>query len=435
MCSMAYWAMRLNSHVGSDNDCQTRVFPDGRDVGVLIWTASTAVTAVPMRNIAREMSTSGFTFGACYRLWNTMYVHLSECGLYPGMTDVLGRSRQTITSLLFLTVNLMTKDPPLWAFKRAFCQDKDGRRRTMTADGIWLGFVKRLASGQATSAAEEWTSVLQTVEAASVQPSERLRRFLRMNLKQRMKAFAIKGEQSNSAKRALLLLFHDALPGISDAKVSVEKRLGLVRLQALLGAVWILDRATLTLCTALIGHVKKRIAAPGTMSADELSCHRTNLQDLTALKSLVEHGQLPGGPPQGGIVVTPTAGDGSQQNGAAAGGAVGGAACVGGLPRAPAVIVGADVALADACGAQVAAGEGDDLGAVAICDGDAACCEAGGAAADVGHHPIAGGEAQAGVIQGHADRAADGPARAAPVGRALVPAVNSHRHHIDRTTN
>lgn len=57
------------------------------------------------------------------------------------------RSRQTVKSIFFLALRLMCKEPPLCAFRCGFCQDKDGRYRVVTADGIWLGYPKRLESG------------------------------------------------------------------------------------------------------------------------------------------------------------------------------------------------------------------------------------------------------------------------------------------------
>eukprot|EP00170_Pyropia_yezoensis_P005253 contig_21409_g5267 len=224
--------MLLESYVCAGKGCETRVFPDGRDTGLVIWSASTAATAVVMRDMAREMCTSGSTFGACYRHWKNKYVDLRDSGFYSGMAKVPGRSRQTGACLFFHSVNLMTMEPPLWAFSCSTCQDKDGRWRIITADGIWLGYLKRLASGQFKNATQESASVLQTVHAASLHPSEWVRRFMRTALKQPTKAVVIKGEQLNSAKRALRLMCPAALPSMSESRVSEEKRLGMTQMPA-----------------------------------------------------------------------------------------------------------------------------------------------------------------------------------------------------------
>lgn len=300
LCTMGYCAMRLEWYVCTGKGCETRVFPGGRDKGVVIWSASTAATAVVMRDIAREMCTSGSTFGACYRHWNNKYVDLRDSGLYPGMANVKGRSRQTITCLFFHAVNLMTMEPPQWAFTCPACQDKDGRWRIITADGIWLGYLKRLATGQFKNATQECTSVLQTVYASSLHPSEWVRRFLRTALKQPTKAVVIKGEQLNSAKRALWLMCPAALPSMTESAVSEEKRLGMARLRALLSAVWDVDRAGMTLSPALIVHLKKRISAPGTTPPAELAGYIATLQEVTAWKIQVEQGGIPGEQQQDG---------------------------------------------------------------------------------------------------------------------------------------
>lgn len=473
MCTLGCCAMRLESYVCSAKNCGARVFPDGQDEGVVILSASTAATAVIMRDIAREMCTSGSTFGACYRHWNNKYVDLRDSGLYPGMADVKGRSRQTVTCLFFLTVNLMTMDPPLWAFTCSVCQDKDGRWRIITADGIWLGYLKRLASGQFKNATQECTSELQTVHAASLHPSERVRRFIRTALKQPTKAVVIKGEQLKSAKRALWLMCPDALPSMNEQNVSEEKRLGMVRLRALLSAVWDMERAGTTLCAALIVHLKKRIATPGTMSSYELAGHIATLQDLTSWRLQLEQGRFPGAQQHGGGGLAPAGGGGVAQGEAANGnaGAVAAAGANGAFGAAAGRGAGAGmVAGADGAGVpQGAAAEGN-AGAAAGADAgvlggaaDSADPDGGAvgggtvarAAEEVarggaGHAAAGVGDEGAGRRGGQGVRArgagggggaagvravANQPARGARVGRARAPAANAQRHHMDRTTN
>lgn len=70
------------------------------------------------------------------------------------MIAVKAKFRQIVTSLFFLSVELMTLDPPLWAFRCSRCQDKDGRWRTFTADGILLDYLKRLPAEKLTNGSE-----------------------------------------------------------------------------------------------------------------------------------------------------------------------------------------------------------------------------------------------------------------------------------------
>lgn len=179
MCSGGYCKMRIESFWCSSAGCTTRIYADGRDIGLVIWSSSTAATAVILRDIGREMTTSGSTFGAGFRHWHNKYVDLRDSGRHPEMEEASTRSRQTITSLFYWAVYLMTRDPPVWAFRCSACQDKDGRYRVVTADGIWLGYLKLLSTGLYTNPTELCTSVKEAVEAASIHPSGWVRRFVR----------------------------------------------------------------------------------------------------------------------------------------------------------------------------------------------------------------------------------------------------------------
>lgn len=74
MCSTGFCAMRLDSFKCTNGNCLRRAYADGRDLGVVIWSASTAATAVILRGNAREVTTSGSTFAACYRHWKNKCV-------------------------------------------------------------------------------------------------------------------------------------------------------------------------------------------------------------------------------------------------------------------------------------------------------------------------------------------------------------------------
>lgn len=223
MCSEGYCGTLLASFWHSSPGCQTRVFPVGRSEVLVLWTSSTAATAVILRDMAGEMTTSGSKFNACYRHWNNKYVDLRDSGVFPAMADLKVRSRKTIAAVLFWGLQLMTKDPTVWAFPCSTCQEKDRRYRVVTADGIWLGYLKRLASGLHTNPAEACSSVKATVESASVHPSEWVRRFLRTALKQPSKVVVVKNGQLRSALRALAFLSPDVLPSVTENEKTAER--------------------------------------------------------------------------------------------------------------------------------------------------------------------------------------------------------------------
>lgn len=295
ICSSGFCVMELESLWCPTTGCQTQIYPDGRDAGVVIWSSSFAATAVFSRDIAREMATSGSTFGACYKHWYNKYVDLQDSGAYPDMVSIKEKSRPTISSVFHLTVRLMVKDPPIWAFRCGSCQDKDGRYRVVTADGIWLGFLKRLSSGKYVNPTQPCASVKATVEAASLHPSEWVRRFVRTSLKQPKKAVVIKAGQLRSAMRAFEFMCPGALPAVTEKSLTQAKQIGLGRLRSLLFAVWDLDASSLTLCDAIIVHVKKLVAPRNTLPEGVRASHLQTLQDLAAWKERVRQGAIPGG--------------------------------------------------------------------------------------------------------------------------------------------
>lgn len=138
MCSMGYCDMTVESFC-STKSCSRQIYPDGQAEGIVLLSSSTAATAIIMRDMAREVTTGGSTFNACYRRWYNKFADLRDLGVFPAMMNVKAKSRKTITPLFFLSLRLMCKDPPLWAFRCSSCEDKDGRFRVVTADGIWMG--------------------------------------------------------------------------------------------------------------------------------------------------------------------------------------------------------------------------------------------------------------------------------------------------------
>jgi len=324
LCSEGYAIMEMGSFYCNNKDCQRWIFPDGRAEGLVIQSCTTASTAVLMRDMASEMVTSGSPFKSCFKHWTNQFMDRRDSGAYPNMKVVKMRSRQTVTSMFFLTLELMVKEPPLWAFRCSTCQNKDGRFRTVTADGIWLGYLKRLASTKYTIPSEVCTSVRDTVRAASIHPSEWVRRFLRMTLKQPSKPIVIKVDQLNSAKRALAFLCPASLPQTTESTLSVERREQLSRLRTFLGSLWDLDRATVSLVSGIIVQTRKLLAARHSLPDAVVTDHQRTLQQLHAWQIHVEQGP-DGGGVAGGVGVA--VGDGAPGAGigadAAAGVAVG----------------------------------------------------------------------------------------------------------------
>lgn len=394
MCSEGYATMRMESFFCDGKDCQRWIFPDGRAQGLVILSCITASTAAIMRDMASEMVSSGSPFKACFKRWTNQFMDRRDSGAYPKMLPVKMRSRKTVTSMFFLTLELMTKEPPLWAFRCSTCQDKNGRFRIVTADGIWLGYLKRLASGSHTTPSEICTSVRAGVHAASIHPSEWVRRFLRLTLKQPSKPIVIKAGQLTSAKRALAFLCPAALPEVNESDLSDQRRVHLARLRTFLERLWDLDRATVSLVNAIVVHTKKQLMGRSALSEAVVADHQATLRHLHAWQLRLQQG-LDGEGLAGGVDAV--VGDDGH----------GGAAERGAAPIDGEVGDGDAGAVGDAPAAAGAVGGGQ---------------QAGGAAAAV---PAAALPAAAARQAGGA-----GGARA-----ARRPAEAAQRHHMDRSTS
>lgn len=100
------------------------------------------------------------------------------------------------------------------------------------------------------------------IHAASLYPSQWVRRFVRSAGKQPGKAVELKPGQLGSSLHALSLLFPAALPSMSERDLSDHKQRSILCLRRLLGAVLDLDNSSFTFSEANISHVKK-LLAPG----------------------------------------------------------------------------------------------------------------------------------------------------------------------------
>lgn len=486
LCTMGFCRMELHSFYCSGKECCRRIYPDGRDNCVVILSSSSASTAVLLRDMAREVTTGGSTFGACFRRWHNKYLDLRDSGTYPAMMSISPKSRQTVSSMFFLGLRLMCRDPPLWAFRCSDCQDEEGRFRVVTADGIWMGFLTRLASGQYQHPSQPCASVKARVEAASFHLSEWARRYLRMALKQPSKVVVIKAGQLRSAMRALAFLCPAALPNVTES-LSESKKECLQHLVAMLGSVWSLQHACVSLCDGIVVFIKKLLGPRSTLSADAIVQHRQTLQQLGEWKAgvlrpnfsgdvvgddvgaaapaplLVGHGDGDHPPAHGGAVgdghiagaaapapapapENPGVGGraGAEVGGVVAGGghaegagvpapAAAGAGAVAGAAIGGAAVGGGPVAGAGAP-APAAAAVGGDFGAPAagqVLRGPIGAAVAGGEGVD----PAARREQNIGHRQNRAG--VDAPAFALPLGarRARAPAASARQRHLDRSTS
>lgn len=86
-------------------------------------------------------------------------------------------SRRTVSHLLSVGQRLMGMHLQRWFFHCKGYRD-DGRFRVVTADGIWLGYLRRLITNFYENNQEECKPNTNLLKAGSIIMSESIRRFL-----------------------------------------------------------------------------------------------------------------------------------------------------------------------------------------------------------------------------------------------------------------
>lgn len=280
--------MRIEAYLCPSDKCGEWVSADGVDQGLVIYTACTAASAVLMRAWAFALVLAGTTYASSFEAWRRSYLDRRDAGTAKACRI---RAKKTVNKVFNAAVRLMTDDPPVWCFSCVACQDSDGRFRAVTADGIWLGFLRRLASQLYVNPCQPCKSVPDSVRAGSLCGSESVRRFIRLALKQPAKAVVIKTNQLQSAERALSFLCPAALPaGRVPAFNDFEKQ-KLTALHALLSHVWLLDKAVVSLANGILKRIRhvltneiagSRPSARVASDLETIDCIRTWLQGVAA---------------------------------------------------------------------------------------------------------------------------------------------------------
>lgn len=253
LCSAGPCPMRLEAYLCPSTKCGEWVSADGGEQGVVIYTAFTAATSVLMRQWAFALVLDGTTYASSYETWRRSYLDRRDAGKASACHI---RAKQTINKVFNAAVRLMTDNPPQWAFTCGTCQDEDGRFRVVTADGIWLGFLRRLASKPFSNPCQPCVSVSERVRAGSLCGSEAVRRFIRLSLKQPGREIVINTGQLPSAERALFFLCPAALPADRVPACEEFEKSKLESLYALLDSVWELKRSAIELARGIVKRIR-----------------------------------------------------------------------------------------------------------------------------------------------------------------------------------
>lgn len=318
--------MHLEAYLCLSDQCGQWVSADGRDQGIVIYTSCTAASAVLMRQWAFALILDGTTYASSYESWRRLYLDRRDAGNAAACHI---RGKQTTNKVFHAAVRLMTDDPPMWCFSCPTCQDSDGRFRVVTADGIWLGFLRRLASKMYKNPCQPCQSVPEYVQAGSLYGSEAVRRFIRLALKQPAKAVVIKTNQLPSAEKALFFLCPASLPANRVPSYNDFEDTKLAALHGLIDRVWVLDRAAVELARGIVKRIRHVLT---TEIANSRPASRVASDVATAahIRSWLDSVAPPAGAPAGGDGQGGVAGGGQSE-----GSSDGGSSSEPGTPQPP----------------------------------------------------------------------------------------------------
>ena len=255
LCHMGFCAMQLDGY--DCGGCNKWVCADGREHGVVILSTCKAASVSLVRHFCQEVAVEGDAFAKTFKSWWVKAVGRSSAGVFPRLS--VSRSRRTVSRLLSAGLRLMSADPPKWSFECDQCC-VDGRFRVITADGISLGYLRRLVSNYYEHYSEDCQPDTELLAAASLIASEWVRRFLRLCLTHPEQAITVAIDQRRSAVMALSVLCPASLP-VELLSSTLHEDSVAVRLRDLVSQLWHLPTAVVSLVKGLLAATTKVIAS------------------------------------------------------------------------------------------------------------------------------------------------------------------------------
>jgi len=249
--------MELDAYSCTNVECGAWVCAEGRKKGLVILSPGTAASVMLVRHFSSQVAVEGNPFSQTFRTWWIAAQQRRRAGVWSSTTP--GRGRRTVSRLLSVGLRLMGKNAPDWPFFCSTCCDGD-QIDVVTADGIWLGYLRRLLVAYYTTYAEKCDSDPSLVSSASIIGSEWVRRYVRLALTEPAATIAVTAEQRAAAALAMAVLVPDALPQTYLDTFPAEQQPGADALRALLAAVWELEPACVQLAKGVLGAMSKFIA-------------------------------------------------------------------------------------------------------------------------------------------------------------------------------
>lgn len=135
----------------------------------------------------------------------------------------------------------------------------------VTADGIWLGFLRRLVTSYFQTNDEECVPQADLLKTASLIAGESTRRFIRLCISHPEQGINVIAEQRRAARMRLSLLYPAALPASVLASSLARDDVAL-RVKTLLAGIWHLPSCSVELVKGLLAATTKVIHAAVTVS-------------------------------------------------------------------------------------------------------------------------------------------------------------------------
>ena len=226
--------------------------------GIVIMLPATAATASLVRHFCQDVSVESDPFTKVFRSWWILAKGWSAAGVPRSVTA--SRSRRTVSWLMSSGLALMGKDPPDWPLDCGDCCD--GKRfRVVTADGIWVGYLKRLVTNYYKAYSEGCASDKKLLQVAILIGSEWVRRFLRLCLNNAEETITFTADQRKAACVALSVLCPVAVPPSFVSSTPVCTASVSVRVWAMLSELWDLPTCLVSFAKGLLAATTKVIMA------------------------------------------------------------------------------------------------------------------------------------------------------------------------------
>jgi len=291
--------MELDAYTCTNDECGTWVCAEGRNEGLVILSPCTAASSMLVRHFAAQVAVEGNPFSQTFRTWWIAAEQRRRAGVWSSVTA--NRGRRTVSRLLSVGLRLMGIDVPDWPFFCSTCCDGD-QIDVVTADGIWLGYLRRLLFGFFTTYSDKCDGSADLLASASLLSSEWVRRYVRIALTEPGACISVTSEQRKAAALALAVLLPGALPQSFLSTFPADQKASTEAIRGMLSVVWELERACVQLVKGVLGAMTKFIATAQTNNTPlpNNAVERDIVASLTAWTASRPAGAVPvaaAGPP------------------------------------------------------------------------------------------------------------------------------------------